>query len=160
MGTVAFYAGGVLVGTSSPLSVNGNVSFTTPRPTQRHTYMAVNTGDAVYASGKSNGVLINPTDATPAVTLTVTPNPAAVNQSVTFTATVSTAIAGVPPTGSVKFSVSNVVVGTAALSGGVASFSTSTMTAGTHTIVATYLGDANYLSTASNSVKETVTVTK
>lgn len=159
-GTVSFYAGGVLVGTSTPLSANGNVSFTTPRPTQRHTFTAVNTGDAVYASGKSNGILINPTDATPTVTLTVTPNPAAVNQSVTFTAAVSTTIAGVPPTGNVKFSVSNVVVGTVALSGGVASFSTGTMTAGTHTIVATYLGDANYLSTASNSVKETVTVTK
>jgi sugar lactone lactonase YvrE len=157
-GTVSFYAGGVLVGTSSsPLSANGNVSFTTPRPTQRHTYQAVNTGDAVYASAKSNGVLINPTTAMPAVTLTVTPNPATVGQSVTFKAAVSTAISGVPPTGSVKFSVSNVVVGTAVISGGVATFSTSTMTAGTHTIVATYLADANYLTATSNSVKETIT---
>jgi hypothetical protein len=158
MGTVSFYSGGVLIGTSStPLSANGNVSFTTPRPTQRHTYQAVNTGDAVYASGKSNGVVITPTTATPTVTLTLTPNPATLGQSVTFKATVSTAISGLAPTGSVKFSVSNVVVGSAVISGGVVTFSTSTMTAGAHTIAATYLGDANYLTATSNSVKETIT---
>lgn len=156
-GTVSFYVGGVFVGTApAPLSANGNVSFTTPRPTQLHTYTAVNTGDAVYASGKSNGILINPTDATPTVTLTAAPNPAAVGRSVTFTAAVSTAIAGLPPTGNVNFSVSNVVVGAAAISGGVATFSTSTITAGTHTIVATYLGNGNYLPSTSNSVKETI----
>jgi len=156
-GTVNIYSGGVLVGTTGPLSVNGNVIFTTPRPTQKHTYQAISNGDAVYASGKSNSFMINPTVATPTVTLTVAPSPATVGQLVTLKAVVSTAITGIPPTGSVKFSVSNTVVGTAVISGGVATFSISTMTLGTHTVVATYLGDGNYLPATSNSIKETIT---
>jgi hypothetical protein len=154
---VNIYSGGVLVGTTGPLSVNGNVIFTTPRPTQKHTYQAISNGDAVYASGKSNSFMINPTVATPTVILTVAPSPATVGQLVTLKAVVSTAITGIPPTGSVKFSVSNVVVGTAVISGGVATFSISTMTLGTHTVVATYLGDGNYLPATSNSIKETIT---
>jgi hypothetical protein len=156
-GLVTFEAGGVPVASPVTLSATGAVNFATSRPTAKHTYTAVTTGDSVYASAKSNGILLNPTDATPVVTLTATPNPATLGQSVTFTAAVNTAIPGIPPTGSVKFSVSNVVAGTTVLNNGIATFSTSTMTAGTHTIVATYLGDGNYLLTASNSVTETVT---
>jgi sugar lactone lactonase YvrE len=157
-GLVTFQAGGVTVGTAT-LTPTGAAVLTTARPTLRHTFTAITAGDAVYASGKSNGVVINPTDASPAVVLSSSANPASKGSLVTFTATVSTAISGVPPTGNVQFTISGAVLATVSVSGGQASYSTSSLGVGSHTVVATYLGDANYLPTASNSVKQSITPT-
>jgi hypothetical protein len=66
--------------------------------------------------------------------------------SVTFTATVGAAVAGFDsPGGSVQFAVDSTPVGAAVpLIGGSASFSTSTLAVGAHTISATYSGDSSF----------------
>jgi len=67
--------------------------------------------------------------------------------SVTFTASVGAAVAGFgSPTGSVQFAVDGTNVGAPVpLSGGVASFTTSTLALGGHTVTATYTGDGGFL---------------
>ncbi len=70
-------------------------------------------------------------------------NPSVAGQTVTFTATV-TSTSGAP-TGTVNFRNGVTVIGTGTLDGsGVATFSTNTLTVGSHNITAVYVGDANF----------------
>jgi hypothetical protein len=75
-------------------------------------------------------------------TVTSSKNPSFFGQSVTFTATVSAAPA--TPTGTVTFLDTGNPIGTVSLSGGVATFTTSTLAIGNHTITASYNGDGNF----------------
>jgi kumamolisin len=82
-------------------------------------------------------------------------NPALSGQSITFTANV-TARTGTP-TGTVTFTdtTTSTSLGSAPLSAGVATFTTSAlMTPGTHLIVASYSGDSNYVSNVSPSYSQ------
>ena len=80
---------------------------------------------------------------TTTTSLTSSPNPARFGVSVTFTATVTTT-GSTPPTGTVTFNDGTTALGTGTLNGSlVATFATSTLTAGTHSITAVYGGDAN-----------------
>ena len=77
-------------------------------------------------------------------------------QAITFTAHVA-GMAG-PPTGTVNFYDGNAFLGTGTLSGGQATFTTSTLSVGTHKITATYSGDANFNpATTPNPLTQTVT---
>jgi hypothetical protein len=83
--------------------------------------------------------------ASTATAVSSSPNPSNSNQSVTFTATVTSA-AGTP-TGTVQFKDGGASIGSPqTLNGsGVATFSTSSLSAGVHTITAEYSGDAGFL---------------
>jgi len=77
-------------------------------------------------------------------------------QSVTFTATVSPSTA----TGNVQLLVNGATFGSpVALSGGHATFTTSSLPAGTYDITASYSGDANFSPNNSNSLSTTTTIT-
>jgi hypothetical protein len=76
---------------------------------------------------------------TPSLTLTSSPNPSVLGQAVTFTAKVT----GDSPTGTVTFSENGKVLGTATLSGGVATFTIATLPVGQDAVTASYGGDAN-----------------
>jgi autotransporter-associated beta strand protein len=79
------------------------------------------------------------------VTLTSSANPSTNGQAVTFTAAVWTnGVTAVNATGNITFRVDGAAVATTNLSGGQASYTTSTLPAGAHTIAAEYGGDANY----------------
>lgn len=80
------------------------------------------------------------------ISLTSSQNPSTPGQQVTFSATVVPNVPDVPvPTGTVQFSDGGSKLGTVTLSSaGTATFSTSTLTFGTHTIQASYSGDANF----------------
>jgi len=96
----------------------------TPTPTPTPTPLKASTTTALFSSA----------------------NPSSVGQSVTFTATVSSASPGTP-TGTVQFKVDGSISGIApvTLSGsGVATFQTSGLSAGTHAVTADYLGDSNF----------------
>ena len=73
------------------------------------------------------------------MTLTSSPNPSAVGQAVTFTAKVT----GSNPTGAVTFTENGQIIGTATLISGVATFTISTLAAGSNSVTASYPGDAN-----------------
>jgi hypothetical protein len=75
-----------------------------------------------------------------------------VGQAVIFTAHVAPSAA----TGSVSFYDGSTLLGTGTLSGGVASFSTSSLARGTHSIKAVYSGDANVNGTTSTILSQTV----
>jgi hypothetical protein len=64
---------------------------------------------------------------------------------------------GVPPDGeTVSFMRGKVVLGTAALSGGVANFVTSALKLGTSRVTAVYGGDLDFLGSTSNVVDQVV----
>ncbi len=89
-------------------------------------------------------------------TLSSVPNPSTYGQAVTFTATVSSKI-GAPPDGeTVSFMKGKTVLGTGTLSGGTASFTSSTLKVGTTSVTAVYGGDANFAASKSKPVKQVV----
>jgi len=87
--------------------------------------------------------------------LSTSPNPSVVGQPVTFTSVVTSAV-GIP-TGTVTFSDGGASIGTGNMNGsGQATFSTSSLSAGTHTITAQYGGDASFGSSTSAPVSQAV----
>jgi len=84
--------------------------------------------------------------------LTSSINPAAQGSSVTFTASVT----GNSPTGTVNFNANGSALCAAVLSGGVAKCSSSSLPAGTSSIVASYGGDAANAASTSPTLSETV----
>ncbi|PKQ32282.1 MAG: hypothetical protein CVT62_04480 [Actinobacteria bacterium HGW-Actinobacteria-2] len=85
--------------------------------------------------------------------LAAAPTSSTFGTEVTLTATVSPSAA----TGSVDFYEGSTKLGTGSLASGVASFSTSALTVGSHTVKAVYAGDDTYAT--STSANATVTVT-
>ncbi|MGA7572657.1 MAG: Ig-like domain repeat protein, partial [Terriglobales bacterium] len=82
-------------------------------------------------------------------TLTASPNPSKYGQAVTFTVRVTSSI-GAPPNGEiVTFKKGTTVLGTGTLSGGTASFMTSTLKVGTNAIKAVYAGDSKFAGSTS-----------
>jgi hypothetical protein len=88
-------------------------------------------------------------------TLISATNPAAFNQNVSFTATVTPQGLGTP-SGSVIFKDGATNLGTATLVSGNATLSTAGLAVGTHAITASYSGDANFLPTSSATLSESV----
>ncbi len=88
--------------------------------------------------------------------LTSSDNPSVHGQQVTFTATVSAvAPASGTPTGDVEFFDGNTLLDSVELQNGVATYSISTLTIGTHTITAEYEGDSDFTD-SSASLTQTV----
>jgi sugar lactone lactonase YvrE len=130
-----------------------------------------NAGTVLSAGAQTLSVTFTPTDAKDysAVTMTVplqvnqaasaitvgtSINPGMSQNPITFTAIV-TATAGAP-TGSVNFLDGTTVLGSGTVSGGVATFTTSALATGTHTISAVYSGDTNFISSASSALTQAV----
>ncbi len=85
-----------------------------------------------------------------ATTTTLASSSPTANQgaAVTFTAAVSSALPGTP-TGSVTFYDGTTSLGSQTLTGATATYATSTLSAGSHSITAAYSGDTNYLASTS-----------
>jgi hypothetical protein len=113
-------------------------------------------------SSSTIGVLINNGKPGTTTSLASLQNPSNFGQAATFTATV-TAPGGGAPTGTVSFFDGTTKIGNSNLNGSaVASLTTSTLAEGTHSITATYNGDANFAISTSpvlDQVVEGATVT-
>ncbi|HVG34311.1 MAG TPA: Calx-beta domain-containing protein [Pyrinomonadaceae bacterium] len=109
------------------------------------TVTASQIGDGNYKAAAAVAQSFNITKAPSTTSIISSNNPSNVGQSVTFTATVESG-AGTP-TGSVQFQVDGTNSGApVALNGsGVAAFSLNSLTAGAHTITASYDGDTNFI---------------
>jgi hypothetical protein len=107
-----------------------------------HTITAQYSGNANYAADSSTGVAVTVSQAASTTAVTSSANPSFAGQSVTLTASVAST--GPTPTGSVIFTSGSATLGTVALNGGSAAYTTTSLTSpGTQTITATYSGDAN-----------------
>ncbi len=144
-GTVPFYDGSVNIcaipvtqTTSCPASAGAGFLPGT------HILTAVYSGDSAHLAATSDAVPVVVLPDPTAITLAASVNPAAPGQSVTFSASVAAAQSlPLAPTGAVTFLDGPTILGTSAVnSSGLATFSTAALTAGSHTITATYAGDA------------------
>jgi hypothetical protein len=116
--------------------------------------------DAIVRMSPGN-FLANKTNTTTVVTSSASNNTSVYGQSVTFTAAVSSVVVGSgTPSGTVTFTDGSTTLGTGTLQlvGGQdqATFSTSALAAGTHTITATYSGDPLF-NTSTGTLTQTVT---
>lgn len=113
-------------------------------------------GDSTFDSSKSATLSEKVKKASSQVALTSSTASLAFGQSVTFTATVGAVSPGSgTPTGSVTFYSGTTVLATATLSNGVATFTTSGLAVGSHTIKASYGGDPDF-GTSSKSISQPV----
>jgi hypothetical protein len=154
-GIVAFKDGGSTIG-SVTLS-GGNASFSTSAlGVGSHTITAVYAGDSGDASSTSSPVIVTVTQPAPLSTstaLSVTSSQITVGQKVVLTAIVS---GSGSPTGTVSFNDGGTTLASVAITNGSATFIDSNLAAGTHSVLASYSGDAN--NTASTSQVATIVV--
>src|SRR5208282_853008 len=118
-----------------------------------NTVIAIYGGDTNFSLSTANSLTQSVNLNTTTTSLTASTATSAFNTSVSFTATVSSA--GTLATGTVTFDDCATSIGQAALgAGGVATFTTSTLTVGAsaHTISANYNGDTNFSLSTSNSL--------
>jgi hypothetical protein len=141
-GTVTFKSGTTSVG-------KGTLSAGVAKLTTKALKVGTDSLTAVYGGSVSffgsTSAVLNQTvsKAGTSVALASSANPSTVGQAVTFTATVTAATSGTP-TGTVTFKDGTTKLGTGKLAGGKATFTTSTLAHGSHSITAVYGGSANY----------------
>lgn len=99
-------------------------------------------------------ITLGPTSPT-TTTLVSSLNPSNAGDQVTFTATVTGA--GATPTGTVTFLNSGTPLGTETLVNGIATLNTNSLNAGSHTITASYSGDAANAPSTSSGLSQIVT---
>jgi hypothetical protein len=153
-GTVQFKDGASSLGGAVTLSAAAATLSTNALVTAgSHSITAAYSGDAGNVASTSAPLAEIVTQATSTVSIAASALSVIAGQSVTFTATVS----GMAPTGSVQFTDAGTSLGTAvALNGGTATLSTSILSVGSHSIAATYSGDANNYGSASVVITETI----
>lgn len=138
-GTVAFLSGSTSLGAPVALTSGGAAFTTSSLPVGTDSITAVYSGDGANATSTSSVLNETVSLASTATAVVSSASRVTSGQLVTFTAVVT----GDSPTGSVQFLDGATSLGTAiALTGNVATYTTSTLALGTHSITAAYKGDA------------------
>jgi len=151
-GTVTFTEGAATLGGPVALGAAGTAVFTTNALSAgAHTITAAYS-DAGAAQPSSADVVVVVHSAPTVTSVVSSQNPSLVGQPVTFTATVTSSVAGsaaAVTAGSVTYSDNGQPLGTMALdANGQAMLTTSTLGAGSHPIVAAYIDGDNYLASS------------
>jgi hypothetical protein len=141
-GTVVFKDGGVTTATVT-VSDNGATFSTKYKTPGIHALTATYSGDP-NNSGSTSNTLTEQVIAKTKTVVTTSGSPSHMGQPVTFTATVTSGSGAIPDGDSVTFYDGTLVIGTGATAGGLATFTTSSLTVKTHTIKAIYAGDATF----------------
>jgi VCBS repeat-containing protein len=154
-GSVAFSDGTTSLGMAT-LDSAGTASFTTSSlASGAHAITASYAGDSNFnASTSTLTEIVNKNGAT--VTLSSSANPSVFGQSVSFTITIAAASGSGTPTGTVVLQDGAASMSTFNLVNGQASFTTSGLAVGSHSITAAYRGDLNF-NAASTTLLQTVT---
>jgi len=146
-GTVEFFEGSTSLGTAT-ISNGKAVLNAGPLGAGAHSVTATYQGDAKYEASTSSAVTVTVVKTAAAVTLNASPGTPVVSSSFTLSATVT---AGA--TGSVEFFDGAASLGTATISGGVATKTvTAPATVGSKQYKATYAGDATYATATSTTI--------
>ena len=163
-GTVTFKDGGTSIGTGGLVgSTNPTATFATSTlSAATHPITAVYGSDTTNFSTSTSGTYQQTVNAaSTSATVSSSTSASVYGQSVTFTATVSVTSPGVgTPTGTVTFKDGGTSIGTGGLVGSTnptATFTTSTLSAATHTITAIYSSDTtNFSTSTSDTFQQTV----
>ncbi|HTW79622.1 MAG TPA: Ig-like domain repeat protein, partial [Terracidiphilus sp.] len=148
-GTVTFLDGNTTLGNGN--LVNGAATWTISAITAGpHAFTAVYAGSSAYSTSTSPTLAVSALIGTTTAISTASTS-ALTNSSVTLTATTSPSVG----TGTVTFLDGTAALGTAALNGGIATYTISAIAAGTHNFTAVYGGSSTYA--ASTSAPVTVT---
>ncbi len=153
-GKVTFSDGGHALASVSVS--NGRAAFSTSSlNVGTHAITAIYDGDENFLPSTSPVLTEMVDKAATSTTLTSSRNPSVFGQSVTFRAHITGAFGGIP-TGTVTFKNRSAILGTVVVTGARATFATTTLKPGRHTIVAVYSGDGNFLSSRSPGLVQTV----
>jgi hypothetical protein len=159
-GSVSFKHGSTVLATVvlSPAGGASATVTTLPTGTDNVTVMYAATGN--FKEDTSSAVTVTVSVAATTTTLSSAPNPSGAGQSVTFTATASPALSGLP-TGTVHFFDNGKRIGNGTLALATtgldqATFSITTLVAGSHSITATYAGDRNFSTSTSATLTQVV----
>ncbi|MGP0019129.1 MAG: Ig-like domain repeat protein [Candidatus Sulfotelmatobacter sp.] len=150
---ISFKQGSTVLGTGTLGSGVASISISTLGVGDK-TITAVYGGDANFTSSKSEVLSQVVGEASSTTTLVSSVNPSNYKQCVTFTATVVPQFGGTV-TGSVTFMDGTTTLKRVGLSGGMASYTTSTLAVGTHNITVTYNGSTDF-TTSSSGLTQTV----
>ena len=160
-GVVTFMNGATLLG-SSTLSATGVATFTTSTlPQGLNSLSATYNGDAgKFILPSTSNPLTQDVQASGSTAIASNPNPSNYGTLVTFTITV-TPSGTTPPNGLVNIVDGTLRIGQVSLVGttGQATFTTATLTAGQHSILAAYQGDSNNAASTSPVMTQTVNMT-
>jgi hypothetical protein len=158
-GSVTFYDGGAPLGTA-PLS-GGVAQLPTSFATAgSHALTAVYGGDATFSM--STGALSQSVASAPSashVVLSSSASTAVVGQAVKFTVYVYGGVVGASEsgaTGTITLMDGKTPVGTASIAGGAATFTLSSLGLGSHSLTASYGGDANFAAAVSSALSEAI----
>ncbi len=157
-GTATFQDGGATLGVVT-LNSLGRATFSTGSlSVGNHTIFAFYRRLGATISSNTLSFIQSVAKASTSATVTAAPNPAGLHATVTLSATVTVrAPGGGQPTGSVTFSDGTTVLGSGTIgAGGVATFTTFTLTPGVHTITASYAGNTSYNGSVTAAIQETV----
>ncbi len=161
-GAVNFLDGATNIGSCTlPAAAPFSCTFSTAAlSVATHSITATYVGDTNFATSTSAAVSQVVNKASTSTSLTSSVNPSVFGQSVTFTATVSVTAPGAgTPTGAVNFLDGATNIGSCTLPAAApfsCTFSTAALSAATHSITATYVGDGNFNTSTSAAVSQVV----
>ena len=166
-GSYGYYHGDFATGLALDSSNNiyiGGVAYSYNYPTtsgalQASNLAANNSGSNGFVSKISGMSTVQSPAVATAATATVlsaNANPVTAGNSVALTATVKAVSGSSVPTGSVVFTVDGAAASMVTLNAGTATYSSASLTPGSHTIAASYSGTTAFAASASNSLPETV----
>jgi Bacterial Ig-like domain (group 3) len=156
-GTVTFRDGGSVIGTGQLFGNQAQLRYIhyTRDQTGPHDITASYSGDGTFAPSTSP-VLTEFVKLVTKMYLQTSANPAQVGQPVTFSAAVNVGGSGVQDGLTIDFYDFKTLMGSAVVSGGNATFTTSSLSAKTHTIRAVYAGD-DYLMSCNHALRQVIT---
>jgi len=150
-GSVTFYDGTTNLGLITVNSVGIATLSTSTLTGGTHSTTAVYSGDGNYVGSTSTALAEVVLPATTTISVLTSSTPTNYGTLVTFTATISNG-----PTGSVAFHDGGTFIGMGSISGNTATLTTSNLAAGTHTITASWGGNASYATATSSGITQIV----
>lgn len=154
-GTVEFFDGSTELGSGT--LTDGIATYTTTALTEgTHSLIAEYEGDDTYSSSSSPAITVVVSASLTATTTTLTAS--ATSQASGLAEVLTATMSPTSATGTVEFFDGSTEIGTGTVSSsGVATFSTSALAVGSHTLTATYEGDSSDASSTSGAVTVTIT---
>ena len=160
-GGVTFFQGTSAIG-SAPLSASGTASLSFPGAAvsgSPYSFTAVYDGDTTYSQSQASAASVTVLAAAVGTSTSVMSSNLNANSgaAVTFTATVTPSVTSYgPATGTVTFLDGTITLGMGTLSNGMASYTTSVLAGGPHSITASYAASGVFAGSTSPAINQVV----